>query len=790
LLSKYESPIALLSGEGLADGGVELNDEFGTWFDGVDDVVYQDLGTSDQGALGACTIKATFFYPVAPATFYVIYAHGTVAYRLYINASNELLLNNGLVGASLTPGTLYFTEVDYNSSGEAIALRLNGVDQGIGTATTAATTGTNFEIGSRNSGLYFKGVIHSVSISGGPFDLTWLGTGPDDSDWLDQNPLRLKLPGLAGHYSYVAHESTFDVSELDVRFKCLVFDPGGTDRLVSKRHAGDVPWDISWNVNIQYLNVYDGTTTISLGEHGVAEGSVTWFRVTIEPDAEPGKRRFTGYKSDDGVTWTQFATTLSNTSGPLNTNSSNVQVGAWGNGANGFLEGEVYAVQLLDQIGGTPVLDISYDDADRGDTTFPARTGQTVNVVGASSEIGANDGTVSGSPDRAAQLADGSWTNQVDEWRDNGHGRAKGTYFDGVDDKAETVGTAILPTTADFRLDFKVTVPPHTLTGSEVFIGQRSISSDQVMIGITTGGDFRLYVGTPAVDSAPYTEGKEYSCSLTRRGDDFTLSIEGMSDISRNAPGHTLAANDLHVGVMHGYSTYANVIVRDVRVYDASDVLTHHWPGTGPDAWDDLVGGENMTVTGSPSYAVTTPTGYRKANDLPATVAFKIGVDTKGKVCALGTGTEWGQVTYDGAIWGGNYVRGVVFKQDNADTALAGIVDGDNSARRNAVTRYASGEWVMLLGGLGVPGPSTDQDWHYAVIVQNGSNDQFWVDGVRYSDAAAGTAFLSGVSLLATYDGLNPFDGRIAEVIDIINLTDVDQAVTDMNRYLKWRSGL
>ncbi len=158
----------------------------GMWFDGVNDEVAFDTGSSAAGYFGAGTVRLHVMVAAYPGSFSVIMAHGASAYRVYINSSGELLLNaSGTAQYTLVVNTEYSIEIDYNSSGDATALRINGADQGITTVTAGPATTTTFELGSRQSGLNFNGVIWGVEVpsaNGGK----WLGQGTADADWTDQ----------------------------------------------------------------------------------------------------------------------------------------------------------------------------------------------------------------------------------------------------------------------------------------------------------------------------------------------------------------------------------------------------------------------------------------------------------------------------------------------------------------------------------------------------------------------------------------------------------------------------
>jgi hypothetical protein len=160
-------------------------------FDGVDDYVAYNTGSSSSNHFGACTITSRVIFTDLSVPV-VIHALGAAAYRLYYNTTGTQMNLNANTATAFIPsiGILYTFEVDYNASGDATAFRVNGATQWTGTSLAGITSGgTNFSIGARESasvyGLFHRGVITQVTVTGSN-GFTWLGNGNTNANWEDQ----------------------------------------------------------------------------------------------------------------------------------------------------------------------------------------------------------------------------------------------------------------------------------------------------------------------------------------------------------------------------------------------------------------------------------------------------------------------------------------------------------------------------------------------------------------------------------------------------------------------------
>lgn len=152
-------------------------------FDAVNDYVRVSGLDATNGYFGACTISAKVFVDNAIATT-AVWSHGTNAYRLYITGGTWQLNAGGNVG-TVTAG-YHTVEVEYNATGDAIRFNLDGADVWTGTITRGGTPTTYFDIGARDGGIVWGGLIWDFAITGSSVkNFAFNGYGNTDADWLD-----------------------------------------------------------------------------------------------------------------------------------------------------------------------------------------------------------------------------------------------------------------------------------------------------------------------------------------------------------------------------------------------------------------------------------------------------------------------------------------------------------------------------------------------------------------------------------------------------------------------------
>jgi hypothetical protein len=154
------------------------------YFDGVNDLVRLTGMTSSNNYFGSCTIEATIYARDTGGTR-VVCSLGSASYRIFSMSGTWHLNTSTNTGVAVTSG-LQTIAVNFDSSGNATELKINGTTEWTGSASGAAPS-TNFEIGSRANGLHWNGLIYDFSLSGSSVKNFLLnGYGNTDSDWEDQ----------------------------------------------------------------------------------------------------------------------------------------------------------------------------------------------------------------------------------------------------------------------------------------------------------------------------------------------------------------------------------------------------------------------------------------------------------------------------------------------------------------------------------------------------------------------------------------------------------------------------
>lgn len=155
------------------------------YFDGSNDFVRVSGMTAAADYFGACTIQATV-YVEEPSATRVLWSLGSDCYRIYTTGGNWTLNGATNTSVAVTSG-LFTVAVDFDSSGQAVELRINGNTEWTGTAPQGISPLTVFDIGARAAGLFWNGLIYDFSISGSAVkNFSFNGYGNTNADWEDQ----------------------------------------------------------------------------------------------------------------------------------------------------------------------------------------------------------------------------------------------------------------------------------------------------------------------------------------------------------------------------------------------------------------------------------------------------------------------------------------------------------------------------------------------------------------------------------------------------------------------------
>jgi hypothetical protein len=207
-------------------------------------------------------------------------------------------------------------------------------------------------------------------------------------DWDGEN--YVYLPGVASNFLSVPDEAALDITgDIDIRAQVALDDwtPSATQLILSKlNNTGD---QRSYTVNIRTTGVVrlswstDGAGTVNADSTvapTVADGAALWVRATLDVDNGASGYDVKFFTSSDGVTWTQLGTTVTGV-GVTSIFASTTAVRLGQDFGTTVMAGKVHRAQILNGIGGTPVLDVDCSQIGVGSaTSFTALTGQTVTV--------------------------------------------------------------------------------------------------------------------------------------------------------------------------------------------------------------------------------------------------------------------------------------------------------------------------------------------------------------------------------------------------------------------------
>jgi hypothetical protein len=181
------------SGEGVdADvAGISATLDDKMWFDGVNDYVSYNTGSTVSSHFGSCTMSAYIIFNDLSST-QSIWSHGASGNRIYMNSGNIRCNADTTTLFNPSAGILYLIEADFNASGELTEFRVDGNVEYSGPPISAGLISSqpNFYLGTRasndnNTGIYFNGIIYGFTVSGSN-GLEWIGNGNTDAAWVDQ----------------------------------------------------------------------------------------------------------------------------------------------------------------------------------------------------------------------------------------------------------------------------------------------------------------------------------------------------------------------------------------------------------------------------------------------------------------------------------------------------------------------------------------------------------------------------------------------------------------------------
>ena len=229
------------------------------------------------------------------------------------------------------------------------------------------------------------------------------------------------------------------------------------------------------------------------------------------------------------------------------------------------------------------------------------------------------------------------------------------------------------------------------------------------------------------------------------------------------------------------------------------------WGGSFPGSWSSAYGLSGLLdkydsplallpgvglVEGSGNWA-TWQDQSGNGNHVNFTVNAAYGTDNEGRDCIAGTGTQWGQVAY-GATYTQPFLRAVVCTSTDVSADIGYLVDGLDTDHRVSIREDGDDTWNHFLGGTTMDSlvPATS-NWAVITLLANGAGTKLYLNGVAINSADSGSDSLNGLTLMSHFsESLQKWKGQVAEVRDLVNLSNLNQAVSDANSYLAWNHGL
>jgi hypothetical protein len=215
----------------------------------------------------------------------------------------------------------------------------------------------------------------------------------NDPKFLDHTGTNyLYLPGVSNNTLTVPDSAALDITgDIDIRVRVALDDwtPGNIHCLIAKATAvgGGISYLVNLNTTgtISFAASSDGTALVG-GEStvatGITDGTTKWVRATFDVDNDASGNEVKFFLSDDGATWNQLGSTITNAgTTSIFASTTAVSIGARANNSTNISTMKVFRAQILDGIDGTTVLDVDTSVITAGSaTSFTAVTGQTVTI--------------------------------------------------------------------------------------------------------------------------------------------------------------------------------------------------------------------------------------------------------------------------------------------------------------------------------------------------------------------------------------------------------------------------
>jgi hypothetical protein len=373
--------------------------------------------------------------------------------------------------------------------------------------------------------------------------------GPDTND-----PLLLTrttenyvyLPGVALNYAVVGNAPALNITgDIDIRVRVALDDwtsapSAGIQHFVSKYHESTAGYyfgllatgelRIGWTLAGVDRNA---TSTVATG---IADGTIKWVRATLDVDNGASGRSAQFFTSDDGVTWTQLGTTVTQAgTTSIGVTPTGLVLGAYGIAPSVFLmQGKFYRAQVLDGIGGTVALDVDFTTGIvNGAQTSLAISGTAADQLD-NALVLTNLGT--GGPVLNAQRGSNLAAADTNDPAVLSHTGTNYLYLSGVaNNYASTPDSAALDITGDIDIRVRVALDDWTPAAAQTLLAKYGGSGARsYLFDVQTAGTLRFQYTTGGVTGVSVT-----SSVATGIADGSIKWVRVAFDVDNGAAGNT-----------------------------------------------------------------------------------------------------------------------------------------------------------------------------------------------------------------------------------------------------------
>ena len=381
------------------------------------------------------------------------------------------------------------------------------------------------------------------------------------------------LPGSTSNSLEVPDSAALDVTgDIDIRVRVAMDDwtPGTTTNLISKAAASNISYRLQVDTSgtLAFGWSSDGTTLgstrFSTVATGVADGAAKWVRVTVDVDNGASGNDTKFWLSDDGSTWTQLGTTVTN-AGVISFFSGTAAIVIGLDLVQGrFLSGKIYRAQILNGIDGTKVLDVDTSVITTGAaTSFTAVTGQTVTI---------NRST---SGRKTVAVTQPTWLFGTDDYmevnnRYMAHSGSNYLYLPGIASNfASAPDSAALSITGDIDIRCKVALDDWTPAALTALVSKsQSTVQRSYYLAIETTGRLSIYWSANGSTQLSST-----STAAPTVADGATLWVRVTLDVDNGASGNTATFFTSNDGIT--WTTLGTPVVTagTTSIFDATSQL-------------------------------------------------------------------------------------------------------------------------------------------------------------------------------------------------------------------------